>query len=199
MVHVLLCALLFSVFGVMYGGNSSQTDKRTQGNLLKSLIYDNTKATVTLDPSALKQLIRLSSAASDSASSKQHVSFSVNLDYKPLTLGAGQTVKYDAVLINDGNGYDDRTGVFTCPVAGTYMFVVDSLSYPGIWLLLKVNKKTVGFIHVSSAHKGNPGIQISRTVIVKLKSGDHVKVENLRNNAYVHDDLYSGFTGVLLY
>ncbi|XP_052703135.1 EMILIN-2-like isoform X2 [Crassostrea angulata] len=198
MVHVLLCALLFSVFGVMYGGNSSQTDKRTQGNLLKSLIYDNTKATVTLDPSALKQLIRLSSA-SDSASSKQHVSFSVNLDYKPLTLGAGQTVKYDAVLINDGNGYDDRTGVFTCPVAGTYMFVVDSLSYPGIWLLLKVNKKTVGFIHVSSAHKGNPGIQISRTVIVKLKSGDHVKVENLRNNAYVHDDLYSGFTGVLLY
>lgn len=198
MVHVLLCALLFSVFGVMYGGNSSQTNKRTQVDLLKSLIYDNTKATVTLNSSALKQLIRLSSG-SDSATFKQHVSFSANLDLKPLTLGAGQTVKYDAVLTNDGNGYDDRTGVFTCPVAGTYMFVVDSLSYPGIWLFVKVNKKIVGYLHISSAHKGNPLIQVSRTVIVKLKSGDHVKVENLRNNAYVHDDLYSGFTGVLLY
>lgn len=55
----------------------------------------------------------------------RRISFSVYVKSNVLTLGAGQTIKYDAILRNDGNGYDNRTGVFTCPVAGTYMFVVD--------------------------------------------------------------------------
>lgn len=64
---------------------------------------------------------------------------------------------------------------------------------------MKANKKTVGSLHVSSAHNGNSTNQISRTVIVKLKSGDHVKIENGVNKGYIHSDMYSGFTGVLLY
>lgn len=127
------------------------------------------------------------------------ISFSVYVKSNVLTLGAGQTIKYDAILTNDGNGYDYRTGVFTCSVAGTYMVVVDSLSKPGIWLFLKVNNNAVGKLHVSVAHKEKPFIQISRTVIVQLKSGDHVRVENYSNNGIIHDGPYSGFTGVLLY
>ena len=50
------------------------------------------------------------------------------LIYKKLRLGAGQTVIYDEVLANEGNGYDDRMEVFTCPVVGTYIFAVDALS-----------------------------------------------------------------------
>uniref|UniRef100_K1RCV8 Uncharacterized protein n=1 Tax=Magallana gigas TaxID=29159 RepID=K1RCV8_MAGGI len=134
----------------------------------------------------------------ESSSFPRSVSFSVSVKSTILALGAGQTVKYDAVLTNDGNGYDDRTGVFTCPVAGTYMFVVDSLSWPGIWLKLKVNKLTVGKLHVSSGHKVDL-IQISRTVIVKLKPGDHVKVENAANGGKIYHEMYSGFTGALLY
>lgn len=135
----------------------------------------------------------------DSSSSSRGVSFSVNVKSKIRYLGVGQAVKYDEVLTNDGNGYDDRTGIFTCPVAGTYMFVVDSLSHPRIWLELKVNRKAVGKLHVSPHQKGNPLVQISRTVIVKLWSGDHVKVENKANNGIVYSDMYSGFTGFLLY
>lgn len=140
-----------------------------------------------------------SNAATDSSSSPKRVSFSVNLGSNSLTLGVGQTLKFDAILTNNGNGYDDRTGVFTCPVEGTYMFVVDSLSFPGLWLFLKVNKKTVAKLHVSSNYKDKPLIQISRTVIVTLKFGDHVKVENQGNNGYINHDLYSGFTGFLMY
>ena len=47
--------------------------------------------------------------------------------------------------MNDGNGYDERTGVFTCPVAGTYMLVVDVLLNKYTRLLLKLNKTTVAF------------------------------------------------------
>ncbi|XP_052703692.1 complement C1q-like protein 3 [Crassostrea angulata] len=194
----LLLALWFSLRGAAYAGNKSQTDTRTKVGLLKSLIYDNAKEIVILDSSALKQLIQLSSD-NYSSTTVRRVSFSVSLRPKELKLGAGQSVKYDEVLTNEGNGYNDRTGVFTCPVAGTYMFVVDSLSQPGIWLHLKVNKNVVGKLHVSSSgYNGNPLIQISRTVIVRLKPGDHVKIENASNIGTIYHKMFSGFTGTFL-
>nr|XP_019923831.2 EMILIN-2 isoform X2 [Crassostrea gigas] len=196
MLLTLLFALSFGLLDVAHSGNSVQTALRTNIDLLKSLIYDNTKATVTLDSFALKQLIQISS---DSTNTLRKVSFSVNLKSKPLTLGGGQTVKYNTVLTNDGNGYDDRTGVFTCPVAGTYMFVVDSLSKATTLLHLNVNGITVGRLYVSYVHGGDTYVQMSRTVIVKLKSEDHVKVENVVNNGYIRHFMYSGFSGVLLY
>ena len=123
------------------------------------------------------------------------VSFSVYVKAKELQLGANQTVKYDEVLINDGNGYDDRTGVFTSPVAGTYMFIMDSLSPGPIWLFLYLNKKSVASVHVA-----RPGthFQISRTVILKLKKGDHVKVIS-QDTGKVYFYGSSGFSGTLLY
>ncbi|XP_052715197.1 complement C1q-like protein 3 [Crassostrea angulata] len=197
MFRALLFALFFGFLSLTKSSVASnlQTGIQTKVDLLKSLIYDNTKATVTLDSSAFKELIQLSS---ESPSSPRRVSFSVSVKSTSLTLGARQTVKYDAVLTNDGNGYDDRTGIFTCPVAGTYMFVVDSLSWSGIWLELKVNKMTVGRLNVRYGHKVDL-IQMSRTVIVKLKPGDHVKVENYENGGKIYFNLYSGFTGALLY
>uniref|UniRef100_A0A8W8IFQ9 C1q domain-containing protein n=1 Tax=Magallana gigas TaxID=29159 RepID=A0A8W8IFQ9_MAGGI len=139
MLLILLFALSFGLLDVVFGGNNVQKGMRTKVDLLKLLIYDNTRATVILDSSALKQLIQLSSGSS---STLRKVSFSVGLKSNSLTLGAGQTVKYDTVLTYDGNRYDDRTGVFTCPVAGTYMFDVDSLFTTGIMLHLNVNNIT---------------------------------------------------------
>lgn len=130
----------------------------------------------------------------------RRVSFSVTVNSNQIIkLKNGQIVKYNKILTNDGNGYDVRTGVFTCPVAGTYLFVVDSLSKPGIYLHLKLNRKTVGKLYVSTAYKKNPLIQISRTVVLKLKIGDHIKVENHGENGYIFSDKSLGFNGVLLY
>lgn len=47
--------------------------------------------------------------------------------------------------------------------------------------------------------KKPPLIQISRTVVLKLKIGDHVKVENHGENGYIFSDKSLGFNGVLLY
>lgn len=74
---------------------------------------------------------------SDSLNSAQEISFSVALNSSQvITPGAGETIKYATVLTNDGNGFDVKTGV-----AGTYMFVVDAFSTPGIGLHVKINKK----------------------------------------------------------
>ena len=53
---------------------------------------------------------------------------SVYVKAKHQTIGNLQIVVYDGILTNEGNVYDDRTGVFTCHVAETYMFMMDSLS-----------------------------------------------------------------------
>ena len=124
------------------------------------------------------------------------VCFSVNVRAKELRLGAGQTVIFDEVLTNEGNGYDDRTGVFTCLVAGNYMFVVDSHSHGPTWLHVYLNKKAVASLHAPYSVRY---IQMSRTVILKLKKGDHVKVVNhLTATGVVYNQGYSGFSGTKL-
>ena len=124
------------------------------------------------------------------------VCFSVNLRAKEMRLGAGQTVIFDEVLINEGNGYDDRTGVFTCPVAENYMFVVDSHSPGPTWLHLYLNNKMVAALF---AFASGSQLQMSRTVILKLKKGDHVKVVNhLTATGVVHHHRHSGFSGTKL-
>ncbi|XP_022296813.2 complement C1q-like protein 3 [Crassostrea virginica] len=128
------------------------------------------------------------------------VGFSVNVKAKELKLGAGKTVIYDEVLTNEGNGYDDRTGVFTCPLAGTYIFVVDALSPRGTWLHLYLNKTKVASLHVSGGHKSNAYLQLSRTVVLTLRKGDHVKVViyAVSHTGTVHHGGYSGFSGAKL-
>lgn len=54
--------LAIGVLGLTPSGIDVQTDKRAESDLIKSLIFGNTKATITLESSALKQLIELSSS-----------------------------------------------------------------------------------------------------------------------------------------
>lgn len=60
MLSTLLFVASFSLLCLADAGNNEQTNMMTKVDLLKSIIYDNTKATVTLDSTALKQLIQLS-------------------------------------------------------------------------------------------------------------------------------------------
>nr|XP_022301699.1 EMILIN-2-like [Crassostrea virginica] len=178
---------------------TSIAETKTKLKALQSLVLNNAQTTVKLDSSALKQLLKLISHATIHRRANG-IGFSANVKAKALKLGAGQTVIFDEVLTNDGNGYDDRTGVFTCPLAGTYMFVVDSLSTGPTWLHLYLNKTMVATLHVSGYHQKNTYLQMSRTVILKLQRGDHVKVVNFATApGTVHHQKYSGFSGTLLY
>ena len=49
--------------------------------------------------------------------------------------GGEEILKYDRVTMNAGDGLNPESGVFTCPVGGTYMFIIhlathkDKVSY----------------------------------------------------------------------
>ncbi|XP_055999606.1 complement C1q subcomponent subunit A-like [Ostrea edulis] len=190
---ILSSFLLLNCFGFVEGDQQGDTRLKT----LKNLIYNNAETTVKLDSTALKQLIQLSTTGTF-PNRKQRVSFSVYPKSKDLKLGKGQTVIYDGILTNDGNGYDDRTGIFTCPVAGTYMFVLDCLSPKPTTIRIVMNNNAVGSVHIASANYGISWQQLSRTVILKARKGDHVKIVNGENNGFMHRSHYSGFSGTLL-
>ena len=80
------------------------------------------------------------------------------------------------------------------------MFVVDSLSSKPAWLHIYLNKTKVASLHVNVNHKANSYVQMSRTVILKLKKGDQVKIVNKAavSTSVAHQG-YSGFSGTKLY
>ena len=121
---------------------------------------------------------------------KQDVSFSVSVKGKELKLGTGQTIIYNNILTNDGNGYDDRTGVFTWPVAGTYLFEVDALSPGPTSLHLHLNKTKVASLHVSDYQKKGY-LQMSRTIVLKVNKEDGVSVVNhaYSSGTLLHDGI----------
>nr|XP_022302562.1 C1q-related factor-like [Crassostrea virginica] len=190
-------AVTVSLLTIVSVRGTSLVETKTKLKALQSLVLNNAQATVKLDSTALKQLLKLSSYGMVQLHGIK-VSFSVNMKAKELNLGGGQTVIYDEVLTNDGKGYDDRTGVFTSPVAGTYMFVVDALSPKPLWLRIFLNKTIVASLHISESHSNGVYLQISRTVILKLRKGDHVKVVSAAKGS-VHNNGYSGFSGAKLY
>ena len=88
--------------------------------------------------------------------------------------------------------------MFTCPVVGTYMFVVDDLLNKYTRLLLKSNKTTVAYLFRDGSYSKAPLVQCSKTILLKLKQGDHVKV-TCENNIFVNGHLFSTFTGTFLF
>nr|XP_022290803.1 uncharacterized protein LOC111102389 isoform X2 [Crassostrea virginica] len=175
-------------------GKQSTQQKKLES--LKSLIFNNAKATVTLNSTDLKQLLSLSTPTlgkANTAYSGRKIGFYVTLK-SDMNYGKLQTVKFDNIFVNDEN---DSTCVFTCPAAGTYMFVVDVLLNKHTQLSLRLNKTSVARLYRDSSY--SPHVQVSKTILLKLKQGDHVNVVSEYNNVFINGYLYSGFTGTFLY
>lgn len=77
------------------------------------------------------------------------------------------------------------------------MFVVDVLLNKHTQLSLRLNKTSVARLYRDSSY--SPLVQASKTILLKLKQGDHVKVVSEYNNVFINGYHYSGFTGTFLY
>ena len=118
-----------------------------------------------------------------------------------VTLTGQQTVICDDVIASVGGGYDDKTGIFTAPVSGTYCFMATSSPDSDdvnvvCGLTLVLEDKDIGCI-------GARGSAMSTShAPVQVKAGQKVRLRSF--TAYGHPrNQYNGgwwtsFTGMLL-
>ncbi|XP_061186954.1 complement C1q-like protein 3 [Saccostrea echinata] len=105
-------------------------------------------------------------------------------------------IKFDDVLLNKGNGFNPKTGVFTAPEDGVYFFQ---------WTFISTRKSTVyveavvdGVRKASTSVNDQQSIHISTSghLLYELKKGNKVWIRTLHVTAgYMHANKYTYFSG----
>lgn len=103
---------------------------------------------------------------------KQEVAFTAAVTSLSTTWNSG-TLMFDVIITNVGNGYNPRSGVFTSPGKGTYVFYVSALEYSQQYLGLEIvlnNVSKVRLIGESAAayHTSYNFFRVSSSLIEDL-------------------------------
>jgi len=102
------------------------------------------------------------------------------------------TIVYSSAYVNIGSGLNTSTGIFTAPVAGTYMFTVHGLANGGSGdISMQVNGTT------RAACRGN-NTTASAALIYTLAVNDTVKCVASSASIYGDGSGWSIFTGRLI-
>lgn len=133
------------------------------------------------------------------------ISFSVYLDHD-VDFGAHQTIKFNQIITNEGDGYNQHSGVFTCPEAGVYLFSFfigqrGEAVPKGIAAELMVNSVNILDAIVDS-HSPGQDITGGNTAVIRLNQGDTVWIDSLGNNGHAEGSpglKLTSFSGVFLY
>ncbi|XP_064150761.1 EMILIN-2 isoform X1 [Loxodonta africana] len=142
------------------------------------------------------------------------VSFSAGLTQKPFSSDGG-VVLFNKVLVNDGDVYNPNTGIFTAPYDGRYLITATLTPERDTYVeaVLSVSNASVAQLHTAGykreflEYHQPPGALHTCGglgafhLIVHLKAGDGVNivVTGGRLAQTDFDEMYSTFSGVLLY
>ena len=109
------------------------------------------------------------------------------------SLTSQSTLIFGSVRSNEGNGYDGKTGIFTAPIPGVYMFLVSVRN-----LLSESNTSNVSILTEKLEHAAThgSGTRTAHTV-VKLKKGEQVWVST-KETHFSCEFSTSFFTGALI-
>lgn len=135
-------------------------------------------------------------------SQKGPVAFSAYLDHNVEHAGEGQTIKFNQILINDGNGYNRYTGVFTAPESGVYFFTftIHNQQHQTNARLVKDSQNIVG--SVVDTKETTENNMSTNSAVITVEAGQAVWVEQLTSNAElisVSNYRQVTFSGFLLY
>ncbi|KAL3886536.1 hypothetical protein ACJMK2_026521 [Sinanodonta woodiana] len=118
--------------------------------------------------------------------------------YTPVTITPGRSLQFDRVDYNEGNAYDTKTGIFTCPVSGTYFIFTNimSMHHTGsIETEIVFEGREKGRTH---ANREDDYAQSSTAASLHCDAGQRVWVQ-ARYGPQSYGDMFSSFTGVLLW
>ncbi|CAB4033923.1 Complement C1q 4 [Paramuricea clavata] len=107
-------------------------------------------------------------------------------------------IKFNAVTLNIGNGYNPSTGKFTAPIAGLYQFTVTYLQQNGYSSYVRLIKgsSVIGDMHAN--HKNFD--LLTKTILVTLTKGQTfwARLERSSSYAVYGAGRYTQFGGFLL-
>ena len=119
------------------------------------------------------------------------VFFSVGFsNTKNKRIKSGQVLIFNQIFSAKGGGYDAATGVFTCPVAGFYNFIVHAQTEYSEEVAFHVQHNGRNVFDVSS-RDGYAYQDVSNSAILKLKKGDTVRVVSYDDETDVHSTVES--------
>jgi len=125
----------------------------------------------------------------------QIISFSTRLSHHITNLRHGKVIVFDHVYENNGKAYSSKTGIFTAPTDGLYVFFSTAMSKHGgrVETTITINGKSYAYIEADGTGAGyGTG---SNMVVKQLRRGDRVYVAGRTYN-YVH--YWTSFSGFLL-
>eukprot|EP00105_Crassostrea_gigas_P027750 XP_011449190.2 PREDICTED: heavy metal-binding protein HIP-like [Crassostrea gigas] len=108
-----------------------------------------------------------------------------------------ETVIFDKVSLNEGNAYDNISGIFTAPLDGIYSFTWTILTASGKYFVteLVLNGQRVAYNHADG--RGHDGFPMTTShAKIKIKKGDKVWIRATGNyGQYAHGGHYCYFSG----
>lgn len=120
----------------------------------------------------------------------EHIAFSAYISIYRTETGKDQTIKFDTIVTNIGNHYNNYSGTFFAPQHGVYVFTWTLHCFGGGYLYthLVVNSRVVGATDTDAL--GTDGVKSTTgIVVVEVNQGDIVFVRTHPTNG--HHDLYS--------
>ena len=103
---------------------------------------------------------------------------------------------FNRVLSNIGNGYNHRTGVFTAPWAGTYVFYVSAVEYNKQYFQADIVVNHVAKVRLIGENGATYQTGTNMVVLI-LKRGDQVNVKHSYGKGYYTQSVpmttFSGF------
>jgi hypothetical protein len=116
-------------------------------------------------------------------------------------LGTNENIRFDRVLLNEGDCYHNQHGLFITPKPGFYLFSVTLATYYGrpFYAVLMKNGARLVSLSGNGQYSGSYLDQSSITIVTKLNAGDEVWVVHMTPvDGSILGNYYSSFTGVLL-
>ena len=128
---------------------------------------------------------------------KQKVAFTAGVTSSTSTWNSG-TLIFNSVILNVGNGYNPSTGVFTSPVAGTYVFYVTAIEYSTQYLQVDIVQNSVSMVKLLGDDHADFQTG-TNMVVLNLQKGDRVWVRHVSGKGYWSASVpATTFTGFLI-
>ncbi|XP_062591707.1 multimerin-1-like [Saccostrea cucullata] len=129
---------------------------------------------------------------------KQMVAFDVRLKNHKRNLATKTKVVFESVDLNEGQGYNASTGIFTAPYGGLYVFDWTTLAWQGqvAFTALAVNSSYKSWNHCHDINS-KTWLPCSKMTVVRLNQGDKVWIGVFSGPANMYRQ-YTSFSGYKL-